>query len=121
MGCSEIKRSDINPYATLGDKSRQHGFTAAGDLLVWRLVSETSWTTIAINAQPSTFSGLPASRQYSLADVFNLILNDSPPENQFTADCDSGEEIDARVESSFNPSDTIDSNPHWVSVSFQHR
>ena len=40
-----------------------------------------------------------------------MILNDSPPENQFTADSDSGEEIDARVESSFNPSSTTDSNP----------
>ena len=53
---------------------------------------------IAKKAQPSTFSGLPASRQYSLADTVNIILNDSPPENQFTANSDSGEEIDTWVE-----------------------
>ena len=33
---------------------------------------------IAIKAQPSTSSGLPASRQYSLADALNMMLNDSP-------------------------------------------
>ena len=44
----------------------------------------------------------------------NIILNDSPPENQFTADSDSGEEINAWVESSFYPSDTMDSNPLGV-------
>ena len=32
-----------------------------------------------------------------------------------------GEEIDARVQSSLNPSDATDSNLHWVSVSFVHR
>ena len=74
-------------------------------------VSEGSWTAIAVKAQPGTSWGLPASRQYSLAVAANIILNDSPPENQFTTDSDSGEEIDAQVKSSFNPSDTTDSNP----------
>ena len=40
-----IKQVDVNqfnPYATLGDKSRQHWFTTAGDLLVWGLVSDAS-------------------------------------------------------------------------------
>ena len=40
-----------------------------------------------------------------------MILNDSPPENQFTADSETGEEIDTLVESSFKPSDTTDGNP----------
>ena len=48
---------------------------------------------IAINAQPSTSSELPASRHYSLADAVSIVLNDSPPGKQFTADSDSGEEI----------------------------
>ena len=83
-------------------------------LFVNRL-SEASWTTIAIKAQPSIYSGHPASRQYSLADTVHIILNESPPENQVTANSDSansdsGEEIDAQVESSFNPNDTTDSN-----------
>ena len=43
--------------------------------------SEVSWTMIAIKAQPSTSSGLPASRQYFLAVTVNIILNDSPPES----------------------------------------
>ena len=66
---------------------------------------------IAVTVQPSTSSELPASRQYSLADAVSVILSDSPPENQFTADSDSGEEIDTRVESSFKPSDTTDTDP----------
>ena len=68
---------------------------------------------IAIKAQPSTSSGLPASRQYSSADAVNMILNDSPPKNQFTVSkhSDSSEEIDTRVESPFNPSDATDGNP----------
>ena len=108
---SGYRENWVNPYATLGDKGRQHGFTAAGDLLVWGLVSEASWTTIAIKAQPSTSSQPPASRQYSLTYAVSVILNDSQPVNQFTADSDSGEEIDARVESSFSPGDTTDSYP----------
>ena len=70
--------------------------------------SENRWTTIAIEAKPYTSSGLPASPQYSLADAVDIILNDSPPESQFTADSDSGEEINTQIESS---SDTIDSSP----------
>ena len=62
---------------------------------------------IVIKAQPSTSSGLPTSLQYSLADAVNKIWNDSPPENQFTANSDSGEEIDNWV----NPNDATDSNP----------
>ena len=76
---------------------------------------------IVIKAQPSTSSELPASRQYSSADAVNMILNDSPPENQFAADNETGEEIDTRALSSFNPSDTTDRNLHGVSVSFLHR
>ena len=40
-----------------------------------------------------------------------MILNDSPPEDQFTADSDSGEEIDTQVEWSFHPSEAAVSNP----------
>ena len=40
-----------------------------------------------------------------------MILNDSPPENQFTADSETGEETDTLVESSFKPSDANDGNP----------
>ena len=61
-------------------------------------------------AQPSTSSGLPASRQYSLTDAVNIILNDSSPENRLAADSDFGKEFDARVKSSFNPSDATDSD-----------
>ena len=61
-------------------------------------------------AQPSTSSRLPASRQYSLTDAVNIILNDSSPENRLAADSDFGEEFDARVETSFNPSDATDSD-----------
>ena len=65
----------------------------------------------AITAQPSTSSGLPTSCQCSLANTDNVILNDNPPENQFTADSDSGEETNAQVELSINPNDATDSNP----------
>ena len=64
-----------------------------------------------MESQPSNSSGLPASCQYSLAGAVNIILNDSPLENQFAADSDSHEKFDAGVESSFNPSDATDSNP----------
>ena len=60
-------------------------------------VREASLTAIAIEFQSSTSSGLPASDQYFSADIINIILNDTPPENQFTADSDSGEEINARM------------------------
>ena len=43
-------------------------------------------TAIVIEVPPSTSSGLPASRQYFLADAVNIILNESPLENQFAAD-----------------------------------
>ena len=66
---------------------------------------------IAIKAQPSTSSGLSTSHQYSSADAVNIILNVSPPETQFAADSDSGEEFNARVNSSFNQSDAADINP----------
>ena len=59
--------------------------------------------------QPSTSSGLPASRHYSLTDAVNIILNDSSVKNQLAADSDFGEEFDAWVESLFNPSDATDS------------
>ena len=62
---------------------------------------------IAIRAQPSTPSELPASRQYSLADAFSMILNDSAPENLYSADSDSGEEIDTQVESPFDSNPTV--------------
>ena len=61
-------------------------------------------------ALPSTSSALPASRQYSLTDAVNIILNDSSPKNRLAADSDFGEEFDARVESSFNASDATDSD-----------
>ena len=76
--------------------------------------------TIAIKAEPSTPSGLSASRPYSLAVAVNIMLNDSPPENQCPADSDSGGEINASVEPSFNQSEATDSNPTG-SVSFLHR
>ena len=52
---------------------------------------------IARKAQPRTSSGLPASHHCSLADAVNVILNGSLPENQFTANSDSGKEINIRV------------------------
>ena len=61
-------------------------------------------------AQPGTSSGLPASRQYSLTDAVNIILNESSPENWLAADTEFGEEFDVRVKSSFNPSDATDSD-----------
>ena len=54
---------------------------------------------ITIKAQPSTSTGLPASRQYSVADAVNIILSDSPPVNQFTADSDCGEKNRPGLES----------------------
>ena len=61
-------------------------------------------------AQPSTSSGLPASRQYSLTDAVNIILTYSSPENWLAADSDFGEQFDVQVESLFNPSDATDSD-----------
>ena len=40
---------------------------------------------IAMVAQPSTSSGLPASSHYSLTDAVNIILNDSSPKNWLAA------------------------------------
>ena len=50
-----------------------------------------------MKAQSSTFSGLSASRQQHLTVAVNILLNDGPPENQFSAYSDSGDETDARV------------------------
>ena len=60
---------------------------------------------IVMESQPKISSEFPASHHYSLADAVNIILSNSLPENH------SGEEFDARVEWSFNPRYTTDSNP----------
>ena len=96
---SQFLPFNLNPALSLFVNCSSHFAMVFFGFVLFFKVSKASWATITIKAQPSTSSGLPASLQLAVTVI--VILNDCPPENQFTADSDSGEEIDARVESSF--------------------